>query len=147
MILYNYKGRPNTLNKTLTKVGEINVTLRPEINTRSPQIKIINPPQMYTFNYVYVPEFGKYYFVSDYKFIGGNTYLLSLQIDLLQTYKEQILQGSGLIVESDKSDPYISNRNNIYNITPNFERIEFPNKGLLNEKGKIIMITLKGTNN
>lgn len=147
MILYNYKGHPNTLNKTLTQVGEINVTLRPELNTNTPQIKVVNPPQMYTYNYVFIPEFGKYYFVSNYKFIGGNTYLLNLQIDLLQTYKDNILKGSGLVVESDKSNPYISNRNNVYNIVPNTDKIEFPNKGLLNSDGKIIMITLKGTNN
>lgn len=144
MILYNYKGQPNTLNKILTKVGEINVTLRPEINTRSPRIKIINPPQMYTFNYVYVPEFGKYYFVSDYKFIGGNTYLLSLQIDLLQTYKEQILQGSGLIVESDKANRKLSVNTNVFDVFPHTDILHFPKSQLFDKEGDIVMVTLKG---
>lgn len=144
MILYNYKGQPNTINKAITPLGTINVALRPEINTHNPTIKIQMPPNMYAFNYVYIEDFKKYYFVENVRYIGGQTYLLTLSIDVLQTYKDVILQSTALIVESDNANRDLSVNSNVFNVFPKTDILHFPNSKLFDKDGSIIMVTLKG---
>ena len=144
MIIYNYKGQPNTINKALTPLGTINVDLRPEINVHNPTLKIQIPPNMYGFNYVYIEDFRKYYFVDKFRYIGGNTYILTLSIDVLQTYKEVILQSTALIVESDNANRDLSVNSNVFNVFPKTDILHFPNSKLFDKEGSIIMVTLKG---
>ena len=144
MIIYNYKGQPNTINKKLTPLGTINVALRPEINVHNPTLKIQIPPNMYGFNYVYIEDFKKYYFVDNFMYLGGNTYLLTLSLDVLQTYKDVILQSTALIVESDNANRDLSVNSNVYNVFPKTDILHFPNSKLFDKEGSIIMVTLKG---
>lgn len=144
MIIYNYKGQPNTINKALTPLGTINVALRPEINVHNPTIKIQMPPNMYGFNYVYIEDFKKYYFVENFRFLGSNTYLLTLSLDVLQTYKDVILQSTALIVESDNANRDLSVNSNVFNVFPKSDILHFPNSKLFDKEGNIIMVTLKG---
>lgn len=144
MILYNYKGQPNTINKSLNPLGTINVALRPELNIHNPTLKIQIPPNMYSFNYVYLEDFKKYYFVENFRFVGANTYLLTLSLDVLQTYKDNILQSSALIVESDKANRNLSVNSNVFNVFPKTEILHFPTSKLFDKEGSIIMVTLKG---
>ena len=144
MILYNYKGQPNTINKALTPLGTLNVALRPEFNVHNPTLKIQMPPNMYGFNYVYIEDFGKYYFVDNVRYIGGQTYLLNLSLDVLQTYKDVILQSTALIVESDNANRDLSVNSNIFNVFPKTEILNFPTSKIFDKEGSIIMVTLKG---
>ena len=144
MILYNYKGQPNTINKALTPLGTINVALRPEINVHNPILKIQMPPNMYGFNYVYIEDFKKYYYVENVRYIGGQTYLLTLSLDVLQTYKDVILQSTALIVESDNANRDLSVNSNVFNVFPKTDILHFPNSKLFDKEGSIIMVTLKG---
>lgn len=144
MIIYNYKGQPNTINKKLTPLGTINVDLRPELNVHNPTIKIQIPPNMYGFNYVYIEELCKYYFVDNIRYIGGQTYLLTLSLDVLQTYKDVILQSTALIVESDNANRDLSINSNVFNVFPKTDILHFPNSKLFDKDGSIIMVTLKG---
>lgn len=144
MIIYNYKGQPNTINKKLTPLGTINVALRPEINVHNPTIKIQIPPNMYGFNYVYIEELKKYYFIDNFMYLGGNTNLLTLSLDVLQTYKDVILQSNALIVESDNVNRDLSVNSNVFNVFPKTDILHFPNSKLFDKEGSIIMVTLKG---
>lgn len=144
MILYNYKGQPNTIKKVLTPLGTLNVTLQPEINVHNPTLKIQIPPNMYGFNYVYIEDLGKYYFVDNFRYIGGNTYILTLSLDVLQTYKDVILQSTALIVESDNANRDLSVNSNVFNVFPKTDILHFPKSKLFDKEGSIIMVTLKG---
>ena len=144
MILYNYKGQPNTINKALKPLGTINVSLRPELNVHNPTLKIQIPHNMYGFNYVYIDEFKKYYFVENVIFLGGNTYILTLSLDVLQTYKDTILKSSALIVESDNANRNLSVNSNVFNVFPKTEILHFPTSKLFDKVGSIIMVTIKG---
>lgn len=144
MILYNYKGQPNTINKALTPLGTINVALRPELNVHNPTLKIQMPPNMYGFNYVYLEDFKKYYFVDNFRYVGCNTYILTLSLDVLHTYKDVILQSTALIVESDKANRDLSVNSNVFNVFPKTDILRFPTSKLFDKEGSIIMVTLKG---
>ena len=66
---------------------------------------------------------------------------------MLKSYESEILQASATVTKTDNPDKYASNRETVYNRKPKFEKVEFPNKNLLNDTGTIIMVTIKGSLN
>ena len=50
-----------------------------------------------TFNYVYIPKFNRYYYVTDITSIKNKLWQMSLTVDVLMTYKEALLACTGYI--------------------------------------------------
>lgn len=50
-------------------------------------------------NYCYIPDFGRYYFIKDYV-IDGDTITLYLHVDVLNTYRAQILNSQCIAARS-----------------------------------------------
>lgn len=143
---YSYNGHPNTVNKQLGDFTAIEGDLRQTFDVLHPTVTLRKQPRP-TFNYCYIPDLGRYYFVDRVSFEGNNAYELTLRVDVLKTYESEILAATGRTSEADNPNPYISNRETIYKRTPNFDKVPFANTGLLNEPGGIIMVTLKGNEN
>lgn len=141
---YNYVGHPDTVNKQLGESTVITGMLRDNFNVIDPTITI-RTSHKFDLNYCYIPEFKRYYFVSDVTMINSEKTEIRLKIDVLKSYETIILQASGTVTKSDTPDKYVSNRNSVYSRKPNFIKLDFPNKKLFNDEGTIIMITLKGT--
>lgn len=143
---YNYNGDSKVINKNLSSSTDIDCTLWKTFDVLHPVllVRLQAPP---TFNYCKIDSLKRFYSVDSVKFIGNSTYEIVLSVDVLKTYETEILQAKARVIETDKANPYISNRESVFNMTPNFEKVEFPNKNLLDENGAIVMVTLKGTNN
>jgi hypothetical protein len=143
---YKLNGHTNSVNKTLVDGVDIAGHIRGECNILTPTLKI-RSDKLFDYNYCYIPEFKRYYFVKSVTAeFGDNTvYNVQMTVDVLQTYKDNILQSTGTITESDSAGRYVSNRNGVYDVRPNFTKVDFPNKGLFNDEGSIIMITIKGS--
>lgn len=146
VIFYKYNGHPNTVNKQLGTGTEMQGSLRQEFSILRPALTLRTDtaPQ---YNYAYIGSLGRYYFVDNISYTGNKTYELTLRVDVLKTYESEILAATGRVTESDNPNPYISNRETVYEQTPNFEKVSFPNTGLLSEEGTIIMVTIKGNKN
>ena len=140
---YNYTGNPRTVNKNLGAITDIAGFLRDDFNIIKPLITI-RKDNVSNFNYCFIPDLNRYYFIEDVTLKNGNEYELSLSLDVLKTYESQILNATGTATESGNSDRHISNRDTVYNRTPNFEKIDFPVTGLLDATGSVIMVTIKG---
>lgn len=143
---YNYNGDIRVINKKLPNPVNIPCELLKSFNVLTPTLLIrrTTPPK---FNYCKIDNLGRFYSITDVKFVGNYTYEIYLKVDVLKTYETAILQTKARVTETDNANPYISNRENVFNRVPNFEKVEFPNKKLLDENGQIVMVTLKGTNN
>lgn len=143
---YNYDGHPNTVNKVLNEPHEFNGSLRQTLDVLRPQLSIT---ALYrpTYNYCYIPSLNRYYFVTGVEFVGNKKYDLSLQVDVLKTYENEIMNATATVQESDTPQPYVSTRQSVYDRRPNFEQLDFPTKGLFNDEGSIIMVTIKGKEN
>lgn len=84
-------------NSTLRPTGtgtEFNCVLKEDTSMISPSI-IINfadqsNPQPHIYNYAYIPDFGRYYYVADQKSMRGLHWEYSLVCDVLATYKTEI---------------------------------------------------------
>ena len=94
-------------NSTLRPTGtgtEFNCVLKEDTSMISPSI-IINfadqsNPQPHIFNYAYIPDFGRYYFVADQKSMRGLHWEYSLVCDVLATYKTEIGNFSAYVLRS-----------------------------------------------
>lgn len=54
-------------------------------------------------NYVYVPIFGRYYFINDIVATTGNRIELHCHVDVLNTFKKDIYQMNATIVRNEKN--------------------------------------------
>lgn len=140
---YNYDGHPDKINKELSNGVIIEGTIRDSVNILNPTItlRLKNTPD---FNYCYITDLDRYYFINNVTFIRGEVYECNLEIDVLKTYADEILSVEGRLIQSENVEPYISSSNDIYDIRPNFERMNFENGNLFDKDGTIIMTTIKG---
>lgn len=53
------------------------------------------------FNYAYIPEFRRYYFVSDIATTNTGLYIVSLIVDVLMTYKNELLSLEGIVERNE----------------------------------------------
>lgn len=139
---YVYNGEPNRINKVLHENNEYTGVLNMTFNVLTPIIRFRTRTPV-TFNYVYIESLNRYYFVSD-KQQDGDICTVRLRVDVLFTYKDIILNSTATLTKSENGNKYLSNRNNVVDVRPNIRKLDFPNKGLLNEAGSIIMVTIKG---
>ena len=102
ILLYNSTAELNVLNKSgnLTLVTTLTGTLREGCNVRDPQI-LVELNSIPNFNYAYIPELSRYYFVRDIDNVNNKLWILKLHVDVLMTYRTQILQ---LKAEVDRNE-------------------------------------------
>ena len=91
IILYKNSSEFNRLDKTnyLTIVKTINGVMRDEFSLINTSI-VIEYNGTPNFNYLYVSNFNRYYFVNDITSLRNNLWDISIQIDVLMTYKDTI---------------------------------------------------------
>ena len=137
-----YDGEPNRVNKTLQENEEYKGILNVTFNVLTPVVRFRTRTPV-IFNYVYIESLHRYYFVSELT-QDGDICTVRLRVDVLQTYKEKILASSATLTKGANVNKYLSNRSNVVDVRPNFRKLDFPNKELINETGSIIMVTIKG---
>ena len=139
---YIYNGKPNEVNKTLQENEEYLGVLNATFNVLTPVVRFRTRTPV-TFNYVYIESLNRYYFVSE-KQQDGDICTVRLRVDVLFTYKDIILNSTTTLTKSENGNKYLSNLSNVFDVRPNIQKVDFPNKNLLNSEGQIIMVTIKG---
>lgn len=141
---FTYTGHADTVNKQLSDGFSVSGVLRESFDILNPILNVRSQTNI-TANYCYIPLLGRYYFIDGVQIESNNKYEIRLSVDVLKTYETEILNATGTVTERDGANPYTSNRKGVYDVRPNFEKVGFPNTGLLSEQGSIIMVTLKGS--
>lgn len=121
--LFNYNGKPNVINKTLQNEKIIiNGLFYNNFDIYTPEIAIRQSININVFNYAFLPLFNRFYFVVD-TFIESNTKtVLKLKLDVLKTYSNELLKSTGTVTQKENANKYISNRETIYDIRPQFDK-------------------------
>lgn len=143
---YNYTGKNNVINKVLPTGTTFNGVFIEPFNVVNPQIKV-RATLPFNYNYCKVAVLNRYYFVSDCTILTKDSVLLTLSIDVLKSYENDILASTGTVTAKENANKYINTRENIHDIRPNFEKINFSVNTPFEETGNIIMITIKGNTN
>lgn len=107
MTLYNYSGDRRQVNKYLSTVATVNIiAITNDTNILKPSI-VINT-RAFNFNYVYVPAWGRYYYVDNIQLLGGERIALDLSVDVLMSHKSAILSSQCVADRSSShSDRYL----------------------------------------
>lgn len=141
--LYKNNSEKNKINKNLSNGHTLTGTLRNESNVVNPTI-IINIDNPTSYNYAYIPMFGRYYFITDFVSLRTGIWQINLKSDVLMSFKDSILNSRALIqnTQSVGKSNYLSGSNWVNNCKTKTDIIPFSN-GLLND-GQYILITAGG---
>lgn len=141
--LYINHSEKNRLKKTLTDAVKLTGNLRNESNVVNPVITIyVDNPSLY--NYCYIPDFKRYYFIKDITCARTGIWAVQLQSDPLMSYADEILKCSAILDETtaEGSNSYLNGRNWVANAKNTTSIIKF-SSGLL-DNGEFILITAGG---
>lgn len=87
--LYRNTSPLNKISRALGSPLSISGYLREPCDVLNPQIEVEYNASLLTYNFVYIPDFGRYYFINDSS-IDGKKLVLSMHVDVLYTYKNFI---------------------------------------------------------
>lgn len=118
----------NAVNKNITQLFDFNGTLREESSVIDPVITVTGLTNLPSINYAYIPEFGRYYFITNIKCVRNNYFQVSMHVDVLMTYKSQILANSA-IIERNEIEYDLKINDGLFKTqqNPRIAQFEFPN--------------------
>lgn len=130
--------------KELTDGITLTGTLRGQSSVMSPSL-LIQDIAVIGYNYCYIPDFGRYYYINDINALRANLFELSLGIDVLMTYASEI-RGNYAIVDKVENFGvafnYINDGSWINTNRTDQSIINFANG--FNDNGEFILITAGG---
>ena len=95
--LYNSASPVEKIGKTLTAGGSYSCTLKDTTSVLNPLLIVRTSDPVYNYNYLYIQEFGRYYFINDIRSVNNNVWEISAHVDVLETYSTAILANSAVI--------------------------------------------------
>lgn len=98
---YNTADNARTVNKTLNLNKTINIIFRQAVDEQAPLI-IMNKDNLTGSNYVHIPDFKRYYFISSVDNYTNTLVRVHLTTDLLMTYQDIILNNQVQITATEK---------------------------------------------
>lgn len=107
VIFYKSIEPPNTLNKTLSDGAEIEVNLLDEESILNLSMELnISDNDLSDYNYIYIPIFGRYYFINNRYYHYNGIIRIECNEDFLMSHREEILKCKG-IVNGLNSNKYV----------------------------------------
>jgi len=90
--LYICSDENNKITKSnLSGLKQYTGVFRDEINVMTPVFQIETTDNLSGYNYAYIADFGRYYFVKDIKAVRNGLWEFSLAVDVLMSYAAGIL--------------------------------------------------------
>lgn len=103
--LMNNSSAKNVVNKNLTQLSSIDGVLKEATSILNPTVKIQGMLPV-NCNYFHIPNFDRYYYITDIRSINNDIFEISGHVDVLTTYRDQILRCSGIVAR----------QRNVYNL-------------------------------
>lgn len=141
--LYVNRSEKNSINKSLSSSTLLTGNLRNESSIITPTFDV-QANNVSGFNYCYIPEFGRYYFISDITAVRTTIWRIKCDVDVLMSFKTDILNLDVIVSDStnEGSEPYFSGDVWQTTVKTKTDIISF-SSGLLND-GEYILITSGG---
>lgn len=95
----------NRIGKSISNLYTANGALREGTSIINPVIRIsgANVPTLKNANYMHIPDFNRYYFITDIKSIRNELIEISGHVDVLQTYSSQIRNNTAIVKRNANS--------------------------------------------
>lgn len=141
VIFYRYNDIKNKINKTLSGGLTVNdVVIQNDFDITSFELLIKNSNFNSEYNYCYIQDLGRYYFIESVEKMNGTIYRIRVSVDVLKSFSTQIENIQAIITKSEnpddnfvdceKSENYTSE---VINMADNF-----------NHNGNLILVTSLG---
>lgn len=143
IVLGTIADEANKLNKTINNVLNINGTLREEISVINPSV-LIEAENLSGFNYMYIYDFGRYYFITDIVSVKNGLWRVTGKVDVLMSFKDGIETCPIILANTEITllDKYMSGKMWKTQVRSKTDIINFSSG--LNSTGEYILITSGG---
>lgn len=100
--LYRNISPPNYVNKSISEVISLEGTLREPTSIIDPVV-IVELDTPMGFNYVHIPAFNRYYYVTGISSESNNLVAIAMHCDVLMTFKDEIVEMEAIIKRQENS--------------------------------------------
>ena len=142
--LYKTSSPRKKLVKELTDGITLVGTLRAQSSVMSPTFTV-QDTAVVGYNYCYIPDFGRWYYINGIDVLRSNLYELALGIDVLMTYAAEIRNNTAIIDRTESgttANVYIDNGTFVN--TSKLETATYNFSGGFNDTPEYILITAGG---
>lgn len=99
--LYNNLSNKKTINKTITKISDINnVRLKDNCSILNPVLQLTLSSDIISCNYVYIPDFSRYYFKGDIEYVTNDIINVPLSVDPLFSFASNVMNSKVTAIRS-----------------------------------------------
>lgn len=100
VVLYVNKSDKRKLEKELIEVASIDCKIKDDCSILNPTLIIQIDSVAY--NYAYIPEFNRYYYIDDIVTLNSRLKEISCSVDVRQSYREQLRNTSAIIARNER---------------------------------------------
>ena len=97
IILYYNDSEKIKLDKELTQIGTIEGRLFQNTSITKPSIIFDLDTTVFSANYLYIPQFNRYYFITDVVNVSANKWQIQARVDVLTSFKSAIRKNNAII--------------------------------------------------
>lgn len=106
--LYTTSDDPLVADKTLSNGSSVTGTFRGTADVLRPVVTVSASVVNSTHNYAYIPDFGRYYYITGKRFITSELVELSLYTDVRKSFLLALLGNSGVVSrQTNNYDMYL----------------------------------------
>ena len=98
--LYKTPSENNKVTKILNDEISLTGSLKQQSSVINPRIRIEEDSNISDYNYAYIEEFGRYYFIQNIDAVRNDIWEISLKVDVLMTYATQIKTNTAVIARN-----------------------------------------------
>lgn len=140
ILLYNTSSANNVINKVLTNEKEYDIKLKDSTDINRPVVRL-NSADYIQYNYAYIERFNRYYFIERIDLYPNRIYEIFLRCDVLETFKDELLQCEGFIAQQENINPYY---NSGYKVEQRKEIDVYKSNTSLTGESTTILVTIGG---
>lgn len=106
--LYRTLDNENVINKNLSLIHTMEIKLKDKVSIINPTLilSLVNGVDYFQCNYCYLSEFNRYYFIRDIELMSNKNYRIQLEVDVLESFKDDILNSKGVVTRQENFNPY-----------------------------------------
>lgn len=104
LILYSINDGNNVINKNLDNGVTVQINLKQGFDIINPEI-VLNGDYR-GFNYAHIPDLNRFYFITEIEQLNFQLVKLSLECDVLETYKTDILNSNARYMRNIKNGDF-----------------------------------------
>lgn len=138
--LYKNHSENTDVQKNLTDEKVINGVSRVSVNILSPVIEL-QGYEINEYNYCYIDELKRYYFIEQIVASTNGIIQLTMKVDVLMSYIDDIKASKGMITKNRDYNPYAGDFEAESRYT--LQKYEFPN-GFDSKDGDFVFVTMRG---